>query len=269
MKRLQSSANTIIKSNKIKFSNSDNESIKKKINKNSVKQEKKINSKVIDKSSGLSFLSLEQSMNDITLQVYRNDEFVCIKDKYPKARVHLLLIPLLASTSGTKLLKLEQLIRLPKPIEFLKLIQEISTKIIDDFVIEEVSLSLSKIQKSNLICGFHAVQSMQPLHMHIISNDFQSNCLKNKKHWNSFNTCYFIKLNELILHLQEISELMIKQKQTNKTIGDEYFKMDKFFLRNRKKLDEFLKMDLKCNKCKKNNIFKTIPELKKHLEQHK
>jgi len=30
------------------------------------------------------------------------------------------------------------------------------------------------------------------LHMHVISQDFNSPCLKTKKHWNSFTTEYFI-----------------------------------------------------------------------------
>ena len=30
------------------------------------------------------------------------------------------------------------------------------------------------------------------VHMHVISDDFISPCLKTKKHWNSFTTGYFI-----------------------------------------------------------------------------
>lgn len=36
--------------------------------------------------------------------------------------------------------------------------------------------------------GFHAQPSMQRVHLHVISRDFHSPCLKTKKHWNSFNT---------------------------------------------------------------------------------
>lgn len=31
------------------------------------------------------------------------------------------------------------------------------------------------------------------VHLHVISQDFDSPCLKNKKHWNSFTTDYFIE----------------------------------------------------------------------------
>ncbi|CAB4284802.1 unnamed protein product [Prunus armeniaca] len=32
---------------------------------------------------------------------------------------------------------------------------------------------------------------MRQLHLHVISQDFNSTHLKNKKHWNSFNTDFF------------------------------------------------------------------------------
>lgn len=39
--------------------------------------------------------------------------------------------------------------------------------------------------------GYHISPSMQRLHLHVISTDFNSNYLKTKKHWNSFNTDFF------------------------------------------------------------------------------
>ena len=35
--------------------------------------------------------------------------------------------------------------------------------------------------------------STSHVHLHVISQDFDSPCLKNKKHWNSFNTEYFLE----------------------------------------------------------------------------
>lgn len=40
--------------------------------------------------------------------------------------------------------------------------------------------------------GYHAAPSMHRLHLHVISRDFQSVCMKTKKHWNSFNTPFFL-----------------------------------------------------------------------------
>ena len=199
------------------------------------------------KSFGGSFLSLEQSMNDKTLQVYKDDAFVCIRDKFPKAKCHLLLIPL--PVNGVKLIKLEDVIRSPNAIEFLKQMRQLVAEKI-------LNLLPASINKASLMSGFHAVQSMQPLHMHIVSRDFQSDCFKHKKHWNSFNTAYFVKLDELIQHLDVDLDHLAK----------DYFSEDKFNLRKRSVLDECLKADLKCNFCGASQS--NIPNLKKHLLTH-
>ena len=87
---------------------SDSEEEKKKSKNRSVikKSASPASAKSAAASAKGSFLSLEASMNDVTLQVFKNDAFVCIRDKYPKAKTHLLLIPLLAK----KLVKVEQAI---------------------------------------------------------------------------------------------------------------------------------------------------------------
>lgn len=86
------------------------------------------------KKSGFSFLSLEASMNDKTLEVYRSDTFVCIRDKFPKSRIHLLLIPL--PVGGKKLLKVEQVIQLDKPVQFLTEMKALATQIITERVLK-------------------------------------------------------------------------------------------------------------------------------------
>lgn len=194
------------------------------------------------------FLSLTQSMNDTTLQVYKDEKFVIIRDKYPKSKCHLLLIPL-APNETTKLVKVEDVIRLPHAINFLKEIKDlIATKLLP--------LLPSTINKSHLMYGFHAIQSMNPLHMHIMTRDFQSECFKNKKHWNSFNTRYFIPLDELIEYLEV----------DLKNLTKDYFLEDKFNLKKTNILNEYLKSDLKCNVC--GLVQSNIPNLKKHLLSH-
>lgn len=45
----------------------------------------------------------------------------------------------------------------------------------------------------DFIIGYHMSPSMQRLHLHVVSKDFNSDYLKTKKHWNSFNTEFFYK----------------------------------------------------------------------------
>ncbi|RNA08194.1 aprataxin isoform X2 [Brachionus plicatilis] len=188
------------------------------------------------------FLSLESSMKDEKLQVFKNDRFICIQDKYPKAKVHFLLIP--HGNELPKMIRVADLIKSNQCLDLLKEIKSLSEKIIAE--------NFPKELKSKTMCGFHSIQSMQPLHMHIISKDFDSDCLKNKKHWNSFNTKYFINLDDLI-------ECLKNEK--------DYFKNDFFNLNNQKILKDYLDCPLKCNVC--NAVQKNMPSLKRHLVTHK
>ena len=57
--------------------------------------------------------------------------------------------------------------------------------------------------------GFHAVPSMRQLHLHLISQDFDSACLKNKKHWNSFATDFFVPPELWVAQLQASGRLSV------------------------------------------------------------
>lgn len=203
-------------------------------------QKTKLNTSIPKKFG--SFLSLEASMNDEKIQVYKNEKYICIKDKYPKAKVHFLLIP--HGDKMPKLLRLADLISLPKSVDILKEMKFLSDQLIEKNVPNDL--------KSKTLCGFHAIQSMQPLHMHIITTDFESECLKNKKHWNSFTTQYFIKIEDLIKCLEDEKD---------------YFKNDKFNLNNQQILKKYLDLPLKCNSCQAEQ--KNIPTLKRHIIIHK
>ena len=93
--------------------------------------------------------------------------------------------------------------------------------------------------------GFHAVPSMARLHLHVISQDFDSPCLKNKKHWNSFNTDYFVPWDKVVAQLE--ADGTFTPADTNLT-------------------KEWLKQDLKCHKCQYKA--KNLPDLKKHIKSH-
>ena len=53
-----------------------------------------------------------------------------------------------------------------------------------------------------LRAGFHAVPSMRQLHLHLISQDLDSPCLKHKKHFNSFATSFFVPPQQWVAQLQ-------------------------------------------------------------------
>ena len=83
--------------------------------------------------------------------------------------------------------------------------------------------------------------SMRQLHMHIVSQDFDSPSLKNKKHWNSFTTTFF----------RDSEGVMEELKSTGSVTpcGDE---------------DSLMKLELRCHRCR--CVQPNIPKLKQHIK---
>lgn len=81
--------------------------------------------------------------------------------------------------------------------------------------------------------------------MHVVSKDFDSPCLKHKKHWNSFNTDFLVTAERVKKDLLD-HERVIKP-------SDEV-------------IQKYLNTPLKCNTC--SYIPKHMPDLKKHLSSH-
>ncbi|TWW59643.1 Aprataxin, partial [Takifugu flavidus] len=121
-------------------------------------------------------LGLKASMQDPEMQVYKDDKVVVIKDKYPKARYHWLVLPW-HSISSLKALRKEH-------CDLVKHMQQVA---------EQMIRQCPDASTLRFRSGYHAIPSMSHVHLHVISQDFDSPCLKNKKHWNSFTTDYFIE----------------------------------------------------------------------------
>nr|AAP86324.1 FHA-HIT isoform [Homo sapiens] len=162
----------------------------------------------------------------IKMQVYKDEQVVVIKDKYPKARYHWLVLPW-TSISSLKAVAREHL-------ELLKHMHTVGEKVIVDF---------AGSSKLRFRLGYHAIPSMSHVHLHVISQDFDSPCLKNKKHWNSFNTEYFLESQAVIEMVQEAGRVTVRDG-----------------------MPELLKLPLRCHECQQ--LLPSIPQLKEHLRKH-
>jgi len=162
------------------------------------------------------------------------------------------------------------LLLIPKPSFFrINSIQELKTQDLEKLRVLHVGASAvaSHLLKSNqnvskrlLKVGYHAVPSLLPLHIHIISQDFDSDCLKNKKHWNSFTTDFFIST----LEVENILINMMRKRKNSSTAdyqnAGSYFQAEN---RDQVYYSNLLKQAMVCFCCDKD--IKNIPALKQHL----
>ncbi|XP_009480140.2 aprataxin isoform X1 [Pelecanus crispus] len=169
---------------------------------------------------------LKSSMQDPKMQVYKDEKTVVIKDKYPKARYHWLILPW-DPISSLKSVSRDHL-------ELLEHMHAVGQKMIEQCPARE-SLEFR--------LGYHAIPSMSQLHLHVISQDFDSPALKTKKHWNSFTTDYFLNSQDVIEMVRSKGKVMVKDH-----------------------VSELLKLPLRCHCCKQQ--LSTIPQLKEHLRKH-
>ncbi|KAM0953657.1 putative Macro domain, HIT-like domain, histidine triad, aprataxin, HIT-like superfamily [Dioscorea sansibarensis] len=153
-----------------------------------------------------------------------SDEFVVLNDLYPKARKHVLV---LSRANGLDSLADVRREHLP----LLKAMHSAGLKLAEKFCTDDASLIFR--------LGYHSVPSMQQLHLHVISQDFDSLHLKNKKHWNSFNTAFFHDSVDVIEEIEKTGKV---------TLNDD---------------EKLLSMELRCHRCK--SAHPNIPRLKSHI----
>ena len=150
---------------------------------------------------------------------------VVIKDKYPKATHHFLVLPRIRIPNVQSLTR--------KHLDILVQMKELGESVISPLV-----------SKYEFKMGFHAIPSLNHLHLHIISLHFVNSCLKTKKHSNSFTTGFFLELDFVIEELQRKDRMEIDSQMYN----------------------EMLKTPLICFKCSES--ISNMPTLKKHLLHH-
>lgn len=134
-------------------------------------------------------------------------------------------------------------------------------------------IRLFYFQYENIRFGYHAQPSMHRLHLHVISKDMNSEFLKNKKHWNSFTTEFFMNssgnffpINFFIIihsirwfnfsHFFLLTDILRQLKTSGKI---------KF--PSAAECELMMKRELKCHRC--NLVFPTIPKLKQHIRSHR
>lgn len=155
--------------------------------------------------------------------LYSDDDIAIIKDEYAKAELHYLVLP-------------------KKDIPYIK---DVKAGHLD--LLKKMDLKAREFVRENgggrtFRYGYHAEPSMLRLHLHVISDDFNSPSLKNKKHWNSFTTPFFIDSSKVISDVESLGRVKLPSESQCKL---------------------YLNTPLKCHKCE--FVPKNLPDLKKHL----
>lgn len=159
-----------------------------------------------------------------------DDEAVLIYDGYPKARHHLLgLAKKSSSLSEVRSVRDLRPVHLPALVRFHRTIS-------------------SAARSLGVECrvGYHAQPSMNWLHCHIISTDFDSPCLKTKHHWHSFTT-------EFLVEPGVVENLLRDESPGLEAELD-------------KRIDAVKGAPIRCWKCRQE--FRNMPTLKRHLTSH-
>lgn len=190
--------------------------------------------------------------------IYFNDDFVVINDLYPKSSVHLLLLP--RDPSKTRLHPFdafEDITFLIKVQDEVRKIQKLTANELrrlygkysrQDKSREEAmeadpppdQLPAGRDWNKEIVSGIHAHPSMNDLHIHILSVDRFSDCLRHRKHYNSFSTPFFVPMSN--------------------------FPLDRDDVRRHPGREGYLKRDFRCWKCGK-DFGNKFSRLKDHLAE--
>ncbi|XP_065190170.1 aprataxin-like [Sycon ciliatum] len=174
--------------------------------------------------------ALASVVKDKKMCVEEDSRTVTIKDGYPKAKHHYLVLPTPVQTRGVASLD-------KTDVALVQHMLRRGEELADRLTAKEPSVKFH--------FGFHSIPSMVHLHMHMISQDFDSPKLKNKKHWNSFTTEFFLDAEEVI----------------------EQLKRDRKVTVNKQEAEDLLKQDLTCPRCKA--VVSNLPRMKDHYARCK
>ncbi|KAI8922727.1 HIT-like domain-containing protein [Entophlyctis helioformis] len=157
-----------------------------------------------------------------------DDETVTIYDKYPKSRVHMLVMP------RRRIGSLADLCRDDVPL--LGLMAQRA---------QEAIARHANGASTAFKTGFHAIPSMRQLHLHVLGTDHDAPALKTKHHYNSFTTPFFVPLEAVVQRLET----------------DDRIDMDTAYYSALVK-----STPMSCVHC--GTVFTSMPSLKSHLKTH-
>lgn len=206
------------------------------------------------------------------LILYQDDQVLIIKDKFPKSLRHYLIIP--RSSTYTRIHPLKVFYQFPKLYDILTDYVALAKQlIVDDLInVQLIAPNQGPEFKSLFIqCGVHSIPSLNNLHIHVMTKDFHSPRLKHKKHYNSFNTKFFVPFEELnpVVDNSDSSNATVYSDDTQYSDSDSQNSQHDLSQHQHEidhdKLEELIKKTpLICSYCQK-SFGNSFVKLKQHL----
>lgn len=190
--------------------------------------------------------------------LYYDDSVVVIKDKFPKSMIHWLVMPRDTKISKTHplwALQDEQIWKAYQPIVE-KFQERAAVELSDRLILSDKDAPYCekiKLARHYIRAGVHADPSCDNLHIHIISSDMSMPGMKHAKHYNSFNTSFFVEFDQ-VPHMQQDDARLVhgNSEKVMKTAPLICWKCKMNFNRQFKQLKAHL-----LEECK--TIFKELP----------
>lgn len=164
--------------------------------------------------------------------VHFTDEFVTFHDGYPKAAIHLLVLPRRVRIAGLGQLTASDLPMLRRLGAYVSWVLQTAEGQAGD-------------PGLGWMHGVHSVPSLKQLHVHIMTLDLCSPCMKNAKHFSSFQPPFLVALDNIIDTLEKSEDVS-----------------NRFGLRTAE--EDMKKRSLCCHRCGL-DFGRKFAELKRHL----
>ena len=167
-----------------------------------------------------------------------DDEIVVLRDAYPKARAHILVLardP--ALRDGPSSLRAAHVPLVEKMLA--------AARSAMGRAMAETPASARSAPSRAVRFGFHAKPSMPQLHMHAVSQDLRGSSMKTRRHWNTFATDFFRDANEVLDELRAQGALAWDEEEAESRV-----KMER----------------LRCHACG-DGPHATMPKLFEHLDK--
>lgn len=138
-------------------------------------------------------------MDDPSQTIDSDSTTVILVDGFPKARHHYLIVPRQVDVNSISEISADQL----------PLLEHMHTRG------KELVNKITETEEAKFHMGYHAVPSMKLLHLHVISDDFDSQKMRTVHHWNTFNTDFFIDSNTAVEMVKKHGRVEIDEKHYN------------------------------------------------------